>query len=62
MENKRSIIIRKIFKYLLVGLFVALTARYVPKNPLSNQEVIIIALTACSAYCIVDTYSPSVLI
>ena len=61
MEAKKNLITRRIFKYIILALVVALSTRYIPIKPLENREVIIIALIAGSTYCLVDTYSPTIL-
>ena len=52
-------LLRRIVKYLVEGLMVAIAAYAIPKRSLNLDEVMIIALTAAATFSILDTYIPS---
>jgi ABC-type Co2+ transport system permease subunit len=54
-----SEIIKRIIKYLVEGLMVAIAAFAIPKRSLNMEEIILIALTAAATFSILDTYIPS---
>jgi ABC-type Co2+ transport system permease subunit len=52
-------LIKRIVKYLVEGLMVAIAAYAIPKRSLNIEEIILIALTAAATFSILDTYIPS---
>jgi ABC-type Co2+ transport system permease subunit len=52
-------LVKRIIKYLVEGLMVALAAFAIPKRSLNVEEIILIALTAAATFSILDTYVPS---
>ena len=50
---------RRLIKYVIEGLFVAVAAYVIPKRSLNVEEVLLIALTAAATFSILDTYVPS---
>ncbi len=52
-------LVKRIIKYLVEGLMVALAAFAIPKRSLNIEEIILIALTAAATFSILDTYIPS---
>jgi hypothetical protein len=52
-------LVKRIIKYLVEGLMVALAAFAIPKRSLNMEEIILIALTAAATFSILDTYVPS---
>lgn len=52
-------IVKKIIKYLVEGLMVAIAAFAIPKQSLNLEEIMLIALTAAATFSILDTYIPS---
>ena len=52
-------IVKRIIKYLVEGLMVAIAAYAIPKRSLNIEEIILIALTAAATFSILDTYIPS---
>lgn len=52
-------LIRRIIKYLVEGLMVAIAAYAIPKRSLNIEEIILIALTAAATFSILDTYIPT---
>jgi ABC-type Co2+ transport system permease subunit len=54
-----SELIRRIIKYLVEGLMVAIAAYAIPKRSLNMEEIILIALTAAATFSILDTYVPT---
>jgi ABC-type Co2+ transport system permease subunit len=51
-------LIKRIVKYLVEGLMVAIAAYAIPKRSLNWEEIILIALTAAATFSILDTYIP----
>ena len=52
-------IVKRIIKYLVEGLMVAIASYAIPKRSLNIEEIILIALTAAATFSILDTYVPS---
>ena len=53
-------LVKRIIKYLVEGLMVAIAAYAIPKGKgLTLDEVALIALTAAATFSILDTYIPS---
>jgi ABC-type Co2+ transport system permease subunit len=52
-------LIKRIVKYLIEGLAVAVVALIVPRKALNFEEIVIIALTAAAAFSILDVFVPS---
>ena len=64
MENKLDLnnpdTKKKILKYLLFGLIVGISTRYVPTYTINNKEIIMIAAIASISFGIIDMISPSI--
>ncbi len=54
-----SELIKRIIKYLVEGLMVAIAAFAIPKRSLNIEEIGLIALTAAATFSILDTYIPA---
>jgi ABC-type Co2+ transport system permease subunit len=54
-----SEIVKRIIKYLVEGLMVAIAAFAIPKRSLNLEEIGLLALTAAATFAILDTYIPS---
>ena len=54
-----SELVRRVVKYLVEGIMVAVAAYAIPKRSLNIDEVMLIALTAAATFSILDTYVPS---
>ncbi len=52
-------LIKRIFKYLIEGLMVAIAAFAIPKRSLNFEEIALLALTAAATFAILDTYIPA---
>lgn len=52
-------LVRRIIKYMVEGLMVAIAAYAIPKRSLSIDEIGVLALTAAATFSILDTYIPS---
>ncbi len=50
---------KRIIKYLIEGLMVAIAAFAIPRKSLNMEEIILLALTAAATFAILDTYIPS---
>lgn len=53
-------ILRRLLKYLVEGLMIAIVAYLIPKKSLNMEEILLLALTAAATFSILDTYIPSV--
>jgi len=53
-------VIKRIFKYLIEALVIAIAAKYIPKQELKLNEIIMIAITGAAVFAILDLYSPTV--
>jgi ABC-type Co2+ transport system permease subunit len=51
--------LRRVVKYLVEGLMVAIAAYAIPKRSLNLDEVLLISLTAAATFSVLDTYVPS---
>ena len=58
-ESQLKTLVKRIIKYLVEGLMVAIAAFAIPKRSLDIEEIILIALTAAATFSILDTYIPS---
>lgn len=54
-----SEIVKRVVKYLVEGLMVAIAAYAIPKRSLNVEEIMLIALTAAATFSILDTYVPT---
>ena len=52
-------LIKRIIKYLVECIMVAIAAYSIPKQSLKVEEVIIIALTAAATFAVLDVFIPS---
>jgi ABC-type Co2+ transport system permease subunit len=52
-------LIKRIIKYLIEGLMVAIAAFAIPKRSLNLEEIALLALTAAATFAILDTYIPA---
>ena len=52
-------LVKRIIKYLVEGLMVAIVAFVIPQKPLKMEEIAIIALMAAATFSILDTFIPS---
>lgn len=52
-------LVKRVIKYLVEGLMVAIAAYAIPKRSLNMEEIVLIALTAAATFSILDTYVPS---
>ena len=52
-------LVKRIIKYLVEGLMVAIAAYAIPKRSLNFEEIVFLALTAAATFSILDTYVPS---
>jgi hypothetical protein len=64
MENKLDLnnpdTKKKILKYLLFGVIVGISTRYVPTHTINNKEILMIAAIASISFGIIDMISPSI--
>jgi ABC-type Co2+ transport system permease subunit len=55
-----SEIVKRIIKYLVLGLVIAIVAIVIPKKSLNVEEIMVLALTAAATFAVVDTFLPSI--
>jgi ABC-type Co2+ transport system permease subunit len=51
---------KRIIKYLVEGIMVAIAAYAIPKRSLNIEEICLLAVTAAATFSILDTYVPSI--
>jgi ABC-type Co2+ transport system permease subunit len=54
-----SELIKRIIKYIVEGVMIAVAAYVIPKKSLNLEEIGCLALTAAATFAILDTYIPS---
>jgi len=52
-------LVKRVIKYLIEGLIVAIAAYAIPKKSLNFEEIFIIALTAASTFALLDCFIPA---
>jgi hypothetical protein len=52
--------LKRLIKYLVEGLMVAIAAYAIPKRSLNMVEITMLALTAAATFSILDTYVPTI--
>ena len=52
-------LIKRVIKYLVEGLMVAIAAYAIPKKSLNMEEIALLALTAAATFSILDVFIPS---
>ena len=52
--------LKKILKYILMGLIVSTSLKYIPSNTLSGKEILMISAIASVGFSILDMISPNV--
>jgi ABC-type Co2+ transport system permease subunit len=52
-------LIKRVIKYIVEGLMVAIAAYAIPKKSMNLEEIALLALTAAATFAILDTYVPS---
>jgi len=52
-------LVKRMIKYLVEGLMVAIAAFAIPKRSLNVEEIVLLALTAAATFSILDTYVPT---
>jgi ABC-type Co2+ transport system permease subunit len=58
MFNLRELM-KRVIKYLVEGIMVALAALVIPTQRLNMNEITLLALTAAATFSILDTFIPS---
>jgi|UniRef100_A0A6C0HNC8 hypothetical protein len=52
-------VLKKVIKYIVEGLMVAIACFAIPKKSLDIEEIAILALVAAATFSILDTYIPT---
>ena len=52
-------LVKRVIKYLVEGLIVAIAAYAIPKKSLNLEEIFILALTAAASFSVLDVFIPS---
>ena len=55
-----SELIKRIIKYLIEGIMVAIAAFAIPMKALNPEEIVIIALMAAATFSVLDVFVPSI--
>ena len=59
-ERSVSEIFKRLIKYALEGLAVALAAKYIPNQKLNLQEIVMLGLTAACVFALLDIFAPTI--
>lgn len=51
-------IVRRVLKYLIEGLAVAIAAYYIPKKKMAGKDIMMIGVTAAATFALLDTFAP----
>jgi ABC-type Co2+ transport system permease subunit len=54
-----SELIKRIFKYILMGLIISICAIIIPQRKLDTESVLILALTSAATFAVIDQFLPS---
>lgn len=60
-ESDLKDVMKKLCKYLVVGLVMALAINYVPEQKLKLKDIITLSLIAAVVYAVLDMYSPTLI-
>jgi len=60
MYNMNNLKLERIIKYIIMGLVVILSTRYIPNNVIPIKELIMIGATSSITFAILDMISPSI--
>jgi ABC-type Co2+ transport system permease subunit len=52
-------VIKRIIKYLVMGIVVAVVSYVIPKQKLNVEEIMVIVLSAAATFAIIETFLPS---
>jgi ABC-type Co2+ transport system permease subunit len=55
-----SELVKRIVKYLVMGLVIAVVSIVIPKKTLNVEEIVILALSAAATFSILDVFLPTV--
>jgi len=53
-------LIKRIIKYLVMGLVIAIISLLVPRKALNLEEIVVISLTGAASFAVLDTFVPSI--
>jgi len=53
-------LVKRIIKYLVMGITISIICLIVPRKPLQLEEILSITLVAASVFAICDTFLPSI--
>lgn len=51
---------KKVIKYLILGMCVSVVSALLPKKSMAIEEIIVIGITAASVFAILDTFAPQI--
>ena len=60
MSTDLSELIKRVIKYLIEGIMVAIAAFAIPKKQLNPEEIAIIGLMAAATFAVLDVFVPSI--
>jgi len=53
---------KKLIKYLLFGLIIGISVRYIPTNKINNNEILMICAISSITFGIIDMSAPSIVV
>jgi hypothetical protein len=51
---------RKVIKYLILGMCVSVVSALLPKKSMNIEEIVVIGITASAIFAILDVFAPSI--
>ena len=51
---------KKVIKYLILGMCVSVVSALLPKKSMNLEEIVVIGVTASAVFAILDTFAPSI--
>lgn len=51
---------RKVIKYLILGMCVSVVSALLPKKSMNIEEIVVIGVTAAAIFAILDVFAPSI--
>jgi hypothetical protein len=55
-------IYQKVIKYIIIGLVITISTKYIPDIPLKNEESIMIGFITSITFAILDMISPTIIV
>jgi len=60
LSAQAIVVLRRLFKYLVEGLMVAIAAYVFPRKKMNPDEILMIAVVSSATFAILDMYAPEI--